>query len=58
MMTKMKPNALWIANFYKGLNEEIINNIFRKNGFRVERVCDMQEKFGNVYEYRRNETTE
>lgn len=58
MMTKMKPNALWIANFYKGFNEEIINNIFRKNGFRVERVCDMQEKFGNVYEYRRNETTE
>lgn len=53
----MKPDAFWIANFYKGMNEEVINTIFQKNNFIIEQVYDMQEKFGNVYEYRRNGTT-
>lgn len=57
IINKMKPDAFWIANFYKGMNEEVINTIFQKNNFIIEQVYDMQEKFGNVYEYRRNGTT-
>lgn len=57
IINKMKPDAFWIANFYKGMNEEVINTIFQKNNFIIEQVYDIQEKFGNVYEYRRNGTT-
>lgn len=50
---KMKKNAIWIANFYKNLNVEIVNNIFKKNGFSINRVEMQDERFGHVYEYRR-----
>lgn len=51
---KLKENALWIANFYKRINEESINILFHKNGFYVKRLEEIEEgRFGTVYEYRR-----
>lgn len=53
ILPKMKPGAIWIANYYKGINESFVNNIFLKNDFQIRKVDDMQERFGNVYEYRK-----
>lgn len=51
---KLKENALWIANFYKRINEESINALFQRNGFHVKRLEEIEEgRFGTVYEYRR-----
>lgn len=53
ILPKMKPGAIWIANYYKGINESFVNNIFLKNDFQIIKVNDMRERFGNVYEYRK-----
>lgn len=56
LFPKLKENALWIVNFYKGINEEYVNNLFVKNGFYVNKLEGIEEgRFGNVYEYRRKE---
>ena len=53
ILPKMKPGAIWIANYYKGINESFVNNIFLKHDFQIRKVDDIQGRFGNVYEYRK-----
>lgn len=53
ILPKMKPGAIWIANYYKGINESYVNNFFLNHDFQIIKVNDMQERFGNVYEYRK-----
>jgi SAM-dependent methyltransferase len=52
IIPKMKPKAVWIANYYKNINENIVNKFFLNNGFASKRV-DMDERFGHVYAYQK-----
>jgi len=54
---KMKQGAIWIANYYKGINEDFVNNFFMKHGFQVIKIKDIHERFGNIYEYRKGNST-
>lgn len=51
VLSKMKPGAIWVANYYKGINESVTNDFFLKNGFLIKKLENMQERFGNIYEY-------
>jgi hypothetical protein len=48
---KMKEDAVLVANFYKNINVERMNQIFSKLDYRVIRIMDLQERFGSIYEY-------
>lgn len=54
---KMKQGAIWIANYYKGINEDFVNSFFMKHGFQVIKIKDIHERFGNIYEYRKGNST-
>lgn len=53
IVPKMKQDAIWIANFYKNINEDYVNNLFKKLGFVVNRVTIDDERHGHVYEFRK-----
>lgn len=52
ILSKMKKDALWIANFYKNINIEYINTIFRKYGYTPKKL-KIEERYGAMYEYRK-----
>ena len=49
---KMKTNAIWISNFYDGINEDIINSYMLKTGLRLTQLQEYN-KIGRLYEYRK-----
>lgn len=55
IISKVKENAIIVANFYKGINQEYVNSIFIKCGFDITRISTEEERYGFMYEYRRKE---
>lgn len=53
IIPKMKQNAIWIANYYKNINENYVNELFKTQGFVVTRIMAGDERYGHVYEYKR-----
>ena len=51
IVPKIKKKAVWIVNFYKGINEKYINSVFENIGFNVKRININTERFGHIYEY-------
>ena len=51
---KMKRGAIFIANFYKGINVERVNNMFSKYGYTIRQLSLNKERKGEViYEYKK-----
>lgn len=55
IFSKVRVDAVGVANFYKGINEVVVNNIFQKLNFTVRKIEGIDERFGPMYEYRRKE---
>lgn len=53
IIPKLKKGAIWVANYYKGINEEYVNDMFRELGLQVKKIQLKSEGYGNVYEYYR-----
>lgn len=51
MLKKLKENSIIIANFYKDLNVDIVNEFFEKRDYRILKVNEMSERYGSFYEY-------
>ena len=53
IIPKLKKDAIWVANFYKGINEYYVNNLFIKLGFDINSIIENSERYGHMYEYSR-----
>lgn len=53
VLGRMKKGAVWVANFYKNINLEYINAIFRRHGCIQKRLRVQDERYGAVYEYQK-----
>ena len=49
----MKEGAVWVANFYKNINLEYMNEVFQRHGCKVKRLKIQEERYGAVYEYQK-----
>lgn len=51
---KLKPNSIFIANFYKNINIDSVNRIFEKYNYETHRISISTNNSGDaVYEYRK-----
>lgn len=53
VLRRMKEGAVWVANFYKNINLEYVNAIFRRYGCMPKRLRVQEERYGVVYEYQK-----
>ena len=49
----IRRDGIIVANYYKNINSDIVNDIFMHNGFNVKKIVGFEERFGCVYEYRK-----
>lgn len=51
---KLKPNSVFLANFYKSINIDSVNRIFKKYNYEIHRISLSSDNSGDaVYEYRK-----
>lgn len=53
VLGRMKKGSVWVANFYKDINLEHINAVFRRYGCKLRRLEIQEERYGAVYEYQK-----
>ena len=49
----LKPDGVFIANYYKNFEIERVTSLFQKFGAEGEKVNDSERRFGSVYIYRK-----
>lgn len=54
IIPKMKKGAIWVANYYKDINVNIVNKMFLKKQFCVKKILSDDERFGSIYEYKQS----
>lgn len=53
IIPKIKKGGLWVANFYKEINVNHVNKIFKDIGFITQKKLYGDERHGSIYEYRK-----
>ena len=49
----IRCDGIIVANYYKNINCNVVNDTFIHNGFAVKKINGFGERFGGVYEYRK-----
>lgn len=49
----VRCDGIIVANYYKNINCNVVNDAFIHNGFTVKKINGFEERFGGVYEYRK-----
>lgn len=49
----IRYDGIIVANYYKNINCNVVNDAFIQNGFTVKKINGFEERFGCVYEYRK-----
>lgn len=46
-------DGIIVANYYKDINRNVVNDIFLQKGFEIRKVTGIDKRFGSVYEYQK-----
>lgn len=49
----LRGGGVIVANYYKGINADRVNRIFREKSLTVEQIENQQGRFGSIYVYRK-----